>query len=619
MDYEKLASDIVRLVGGTGNVRSVTHCMTRLRFVVRDVAAADQGALEGLPGVLGVIYAGGQLMVVLGKNLLPTYEAVIGITGTGEAAEGSAPSEGTREPLTVQGALMEVVNYVSASVSPLITGLVAGGMLKVILLLVTLAAPSFAASQTYLLLSALADAPFFFMPIFVAYGAATKLGGTPIFAMAAAAALLHGNYTSLVSAGEAVALFGIPVRLVSYSSQLLPALLVSLAAFYAEKLFNKVVPGIFKSLLVGLLTILVTGILGFTVLGPLGSYVGDVLSNVFVFLGGTVGPIALALLAACLPWLVMCGMHMALVPFMTQAATVSPGYDALFRPAFILHNMAEGGACLGVALRARSRELRSEAVGIGFGCIVAGVTEPAIYGINLRYKRPMLGVMAGGAAGGIVGGLLGVRAYEMGYSTVLALPIFLETALGMAVAIVVAIVVAAVVTAVLGIEEDDEPARDANPSKDLPERPDSALVAVVDGEQVPLASVSDQTFASGMLGEGVAFVPTGDTVVAPCNGTLTALFPTGHAFGVTRADGVETLVHIGIDTVALEGRGFTVLDGLAVGDAVRAGQPIVRLDPNAIRSAGYDLTTMLIVTDDAGHEVSFGEPGTRAAGDTVSG
>ena len=622
MDYQKLAEDIVRLVGGTGNIRSVTHCMTRLRFVVNNVDRADQKALEELDGVLGVIYAGGQLMVVLGKNLPPTYEAVVKLTGAQETApvdENLDPE--LKEPLTVKGALMEAINYVSSSVSPVLPGLVAGGMLKVILLLITLAVPSFATDQTYLLLSAIADAPFFFMPIFVAYGASTKLGGTPIYAMAAAAALLHGNYTALVAAGDAVALFGIPVRLVSYSSQLLPALLVALLAFYAEKLFNKIVPGIFKSLLVGLLTIVVTGFFGFTVLGPLGSYVGDVLSTVFVFLGGSVGPIALALLAACLPWLVMCGMHMALVPFMTQAATVNPGYDTLFRPAFIFHNMAEGGACLGVALRTRDKQLRSEALGIGFGCIVAGVTEPAIYGINLRYKRPMIGVMAGGAAGGIVGGLFGVRAYEMGYSTVLALPIFLETAVGMAIAIVVAIVVAAVVAAVLGIEEPaakkGTPAADSSADA-LPERADTELVAVVDGEQVPLSSVADKTFASGMLGEGVAFVPKGEVVVAPCNGTVSALFPTGHAFGVTRPDGVEVLVHIGINTVELEGKGMTVADGIKMGDTVRAGQPMVRLDASAIRGAGYDLTTMLIVTDPAGHEVSFVEPGARVAGDVIS-
>lgn len=453
------------------------------------------------------------------------------------------------------------------------------------------------------------------MPVFIAYGAATKLGGTPVFAMAASAALLHTNYTALVSAGEAVTLLGLPVRLVTYSSQLLPALLIALCAYWVEKGLNKIVPGIFKSLLVGLGTIFVSGVLGFVVLGPLGSYAGDVLSSVFVFLGSTVGPIALALLAACLLWLVMCGMHMALVPFMAQAV-INPGYDTLFRPAFVLHNMAEGGACLGVALRTRDREFRAEALGIAVGCIFAGVTEPAIYGVNLRYKRPMIGVMAGGAAGGIVGGLLGVRVYEMGYSTILALPIFLETWVFMLVAIVVAIVVAAAVTFVLGIEEKKP---EGGQGASLPKVNDSQVVAVIDGEQVQLSTVNDPAFASGALGEGVAFVPANGavSVVAPANGTLSALFPTGHAFGVTRADGVELLVHVGIDTVALEGRGFTVAPGLKAGDSVRAGQPIVTVDVDAVRAAGYDPTTMLIVTDSAGHDLSFLPDGARRSGDVI--
>ena len=610
MDYEKLANDIVDLVGGADNIKSVSHCMTRLRFVLKDegVAVNHKDKIEGLDGVLGVVNAGGQYMVVLGQNLQPTFEAVTKMPGINAGGDEGGEADKPKEPWTAKRVGNEVIGFISASVSPLITGLVAGGMLKVILLLVTLAMPDFKTEQTYLLLSAIADAPFFFMPIFVAYGAANKLGATPIYAMLCSAALLHSNYTTLVSAGDAVTMFGIPVRLVSYSSQLLPALLIALVAYWCEKGFNKIVPGIFKSLLVGLCTIFVTGTLAFTILGPVGSYVGSALSAVFVFLGTYVGPLALALLTACLPWLIMCGMHMALVPFMTQAIT-DPGYDTLFRPAFVLHNMAEGGAALGAALRSKNPERRTEFLGISVGCILAGVSEPAIYGIDVKYKTPMYGVMAGGAAGGLVAGFLGVRAYVMGYSTILALPIFLETAGAMVVAILVAIVVACAVTMVLGIDE--------GPAAELPEHADDELVAVVDGTQVPLSSVSDQTFASGMLGGGVAFEPTGKTVVSPCNGTISAIFPTGHAFGVTRPDGVEVLVHIGINTVEMNGKGFEVAKDATMGAEVKAGQPIVAVDFDAVRKAGYDPVTMLIVTETAGKDMNFLPDGERKAGETV--
>ena len=453
-DAKKTAAEVVQLVGGTENISSVAHCMPRLRIVVKDLNKADQEALKKIPGVLGVIYAGGQLMVVLGKNLLPVYEAVV---KDFDLKEGAAINENLdvpkeKQPLTVKSAGVAVLNYVSAAVSPMITGLVAGGMLKVLLLLITLVNAGFADTATYALLSGVADAAFFFMPIFVAYGAAKKLGGTPIYSMICAAALLHGKYTALVAAGEPITLLGIPVRLMSYSSSLLPALLIALCAYYLEKFFNKIVPGIFKSLLVGLCTVTVTSILGFTVLAPLGGYLGNYLAVAISFLGEKHRKNPEGLLAACLPWLVMTGMHIGLVPFMAQALT-NPGYDAVFRPAFILHNMAEGGACIGVALRTKSAEKRAEALSIAFGCIVAGVTEPAIYGINLPRKKPMYGVMAGGAVGGVVAGLLGAKAYVMGYSTVLALPIFHDTTLALIIAIVTASVVAAIVTYVLGFEE----------------------------------------------------------------------------------------------------------------------------------------------------------------------
>lgn len=287
-------------------------------------------------------------------------------------------------------------------------------MLKVLLLILNLCISGFSATTTYQLLSAVADAAFFFMPIFVAWGAAVKLGATPIYAMTGAAALLHANYTSMVAAGTPIDLLGIPVYAGPYSSSLVPALLIALAAYWFEKLWNKVIPGIFKSIFVGMLTISCTMILGYTILAPLGFYIGVYISQVFVFLSNTVGPIAVGVLAACLPWLVMCGMHTALIPFMT-AAIADPGYDGVFRPAFVLHNMSEGGACLGVALRTKDKDLRAEAFSIGFGCIFAGVTEPAIYGINLPRKKPMIEVMAGGLAGGITAGLFGARAFEMGF------------------------------------------------------------------------------------------------------------------------------------------------------------------------------------------------------------
>lgn len=624
LDHKQMALDIVRLVGGTENIVSLGHCMTRLRFILKDESKTDTDAIKAIGGVLGVVSAGGQYMVILGKNLQPVYEAAIKECGVKAGAVSDENLDKKKEPLTPKSAMMAVLGYVSGAVAPLITGLVAGGMLKVVLLLITQANADFAGTNTYLLLSGLADAPFFFMPIFVAYGAAAKLGGTPIYAMAASAALLHGNYTAMVAAGEAVTLLGLPVRLASYSSSLLPALLIALAAFYLEKFFNKIIPGIFKSLLVGLCTITVTGVAGFVVLAPLGGFLGEYLANVFVFLGDHVGFIAVAALAVCLPWMVMCGMHTAVVPFMTQSL-VDPGYDSIFRPSLILHNMAEGGACIGVAIRTKSAQLRSEALGIAFGCIVAGVTEPAVYGINLPRKRPMIGVMAGGAAGGIVCALLGARVYTMGYSTILALPIFQETMVMAAIAMVTAIVVAAAVTFILGFEEEgvSAPADSKAPADSSPDAAQaseieaavSTVVAVADGKMIPMEEVKDETFSAKILGDGVAFELENGVIAAPCSGTLGVLADTGHAFGITRPDGVEFLVHIGINTVEMDGEGFTLL--AKAGDTVRAGQPIIQADLSMLLQKGYDMTTMLIITDENGKEIKFKDYGPVKKGEVI--
>lgn len=612
MDYKKLAQEIIADVGGAANVDILSHCMTRLRFNLKDALKADKKALEELDGVMGVVYAGGQYMVILGENLLPVYDAIVhgfDIKTGGAIAENLDGDLKQKEPLTWKNALNKTIGFISSSVTPMIPGLIAGGMLKVALLLVvTFISADYANSPSYQLLSAIADAPFYFMPIFVAYGAATKLGGTQIYAMAAAAALLHGNFTALVTAAKPISLFGLPVNLLSYGTTLLPALLIAIVAYYAEKLLNKIIPNIFKAVFVGMGTIFIAGSLGFLILGPLGNYVGRGIAALFMWLDGTVGALAVGLLAAALPWMVMAGMHTAITPFMPQLIS-NPGYDSMLRPAFLMHNMAEGGAVLGVTARTKDKIKRSEYLSIAIGCIVAGVTEPAIYGVNLKYKKPMYAVMAGGFAGGLVASFLGVRAYVMGYSNILSLPIFKETAWAAAIGILVSIIVAAIVAFVLGIDSKDLE-KATEPVK--VQVADDAIVAVADGQLLALEDVADEVFSSKMMGDGAAITPESDFIVAPANGRLTTVFPTGHAFGLVRPDGVEILVHIGINTVELQGQGFDVL--AKQGDLVRAGQPIVKVDRDTLMQKGYDLTTMIVVTDSKDKQISLKHEGTVKSG-----
>lgn len=459
MDYAKIAQDIIASCGGYQNISSITHCSTRLRLFINSKGKVNQDRIKSLDGVLGTVYSNDELQIILGKNLIPIYNETV---KSYEGKQGSVPdddvivseSEPEKPKNKLSAVFNKVIGFVSASVTPMIPGLVAGGMLKVFLLLITLVVASFADTQTYKLLSMLADIPFYFMPVFVAYGAAKKLGGTPIFAMIASASLVYPNFVNLLAGEDPVSILNIPVMVVKYNGTLLPALLIAICAYYCEKLLVKIIPGIIRPVFVGMLTITITFCLGITILGPLGDIVGGYVVNIFLWSSENLGPLAVGILAACMPWLVMTGMHHAVTPFMVQAIA-NPGYDVLFRPAYLLHNMAEGGACLGVALRAKNKALKAECFSLAFGCIVAGVTEPAIYGVNLPLKRPMWGVMAGAAAGGVVAGIMGATAFVYGYSTILAIPIFQHTIAAIVAAIVVAIVTAMIVTMVLGFNENE--------------------------------------------------------------------------------------------------------------------------------------------------------------------
>lgn len=610
MDFEKVAEELIKYSGGAGNISSVTHCMTRLRFIIKDTSKVDLKKINATKPVMGNVFKTNELQIILGQNLMPVYTAAAKLLQDQipvEDMEASKPE--ARKKLTPGEAGTAVINFVSAAVTPLVPGLIAGGMLKVFLLLITLAVPEFSKSQTYTLLSLVANMPFYFMPVFVSMGTAKKLGSTPIYAMACSAALVAPAFTEMVSAGEAVHLFGLPVMLVKYNNTMMPALLIGICAAYVEKLMNKIIPGIFKSIFVGTGTLFITYTLGVTVLGPLGDFLGAIIVNVFVFSSEHFGFIALGDLTAVLPWLIMTGMHHAISPFMTQFIA-DPGYDGVFRPAFILHNMAEGGSCLGVALKTKNKEFKAECFSLAVGCILAGVSEPAIYGIGVKYKKPMIGVMVGGAAGGVVAGLLGAKAFFMGYSTILALPIFVNTIGAMLAGIAVTIVAAAAVTYILGIEEESD--ADENADSDAPkelvsltaeEEPQAdpsvqgektQIGALIDGELIDITTVPDDMFAGKLLGDGVAFLSDADTVTvaSPADGVLSAVYPTGHAFGITTASGVEMLVHIGIDTVKANGDGFTI-GSFKQGEIVKKGDPIVTVDQKKLRDH-YNLSIMLI-------------------------
>ena len=315
MDAKQVAQNLVDLSGGCANISSVTHCSTRLRFIVRNKASVKTDGIKAIQGVLGVVFTTDELQIVLGKNVIPVYTEAVKIY---EAAGGKAggvvpdddvPAEKSKPTGKARVADLgnRLIGFVSASVTPLIPGLVSGGMLKVFLLLATLVYPAFENTSSYTLLSQLANVPFYFMPVFVAYGVAKKLGGTPLYAMSVAAALVYPDFINMFGEG-AVTIFSLPVTEVSYNSTLLPALLIGIFAYYCEKILTKIIPGILWTVLVGMCTMGLTYVAGITVLGPLGDWAGGLIVHFFLWASATFGPVAIALLAAAMPWLVMTGI-----------------------------------------------------------------------------------------------------------------------------------------------------------------------------------------------------------------------------------------------------------------------------------------------------------------------
>ena len=461
IDYKALAEDIIERVGGVENIREVSHCVTRLRFLLKDKSLVNEQELKALKGVLGTVYGSGQYQIILGENLFPVYDT---IEKNYDIQTGDVVDETHVEDYKLEDANVEknfkyyftkVIQFMSASLTPFITVLYGAGMLRVIMSLASYFVPSVSASSTYKLFNMVAQAPFYFMPILVAYGASRVLKSNPAFAITLAASLLYPDWSAMVSAGDPVNMLGIPVKLISYSSTLLPAIFLSILAAYLEKFFYRTIPGVLRSVFAPLCIFLVGFPITILLLGPIGNIIGSFIVSIIVWIERHTGGLAPGIIAAAHPFLVLMGVNMLMVPPMTELFTAM-GYDNVFRPGWILHNIAEGGSCFAVFFKTKNGDLKSTALSAGIGAFVSGVSEPALYGIGIRFKTPIIGVVGGGLVGGAVAGIMGAKAFSMGYSSVLGVVIFEETMAAIITAVVVAFAVSFIVTYILFKDEEQQ-------------------------------------------------------------------------------------------------------------------------------------------------------------------
>ncbi len=579
MDYNRIASDILENVGGKDNVKSVTHCFTRLRFVLKDESKAKKEIVEHLEGVISVVIAGGQFQVVCGAKVTKIYDEVVKLTGE---LEGGVSN--TKEKFSMNLILQKI----SEIFTPLVPAIAAAGLIKGLL---SAAAKlpmfeTFTASSTYTILNTASNVIFYFMPIFLAYTAAKALKCSPVMAMLLGGFLCHPTIDALVQdVSTKSTIFGLPVvkqaftigeqtKVFSYTESVIPIILLVIVLHFLEKGLKKIIPEILQIILVPGISLIVMVPVALVVLGPVGIYVGFVIQWLYTALY-SFSPLLGGIIVGGL-WgvFVIFGAHRALLPIGLNDVAIS-GTNTLMCFAGAA-NFSQAGAALGIALKSKNAETKQVAGAGALSAFLVGVTEPAIYGCNLRLKRPMVcAVIAGAAGGAIMGignavntgfannGILTIMSY---YGEGTSFARFMAYLIGIA----VAFFGAAILTYLLGFDEVDvngdtikTPAIDEKKSEKKAAAPlkeqeaDLKVAAPVEGKAYPLNEVKDEVFASEALGKGIAILPSKGEVVAPADAEVSVLYPTLHAMGLKLDNGVELLIHVGMDTVEMNGDGFT--------------------------------------------------------------
>ncbi|MQB97795.1 beta-glucoside-specific PTS transporter subunit IIABC [Limosilactobacillus reuteri] len=601
-NYESSAKQIVNYVGGRKNISNLIHCSTRLRFSLVDFDQVNLNKLKNVDGVLNAVTNSGQCQVVVGNDVMEMYDAVTKLTGDLNNSDQTATKE--KQGRKKQGWLHVVLDYMVAIFQPLIPAIAGGGVLRSFLMLFAMLGWMSEKSTLYQVLNFVGTAPVYFLPLLVAVTTAQKLRVNVLVAMSTVSALVLPDFVTAM--GKGVNLLGVHLTNVDYSTQAFPAILA--VFFYAgmEKLVTKYSPKAIRVFFVPMVSMAVTYLVTLVVLGPFGYYVGTGLTAVIMFLYQHFGFLAMALLAAALPIMVSTGMHKALYPYVLPTLS-SVGHEMMYVPASLAHNMSESGMSFAVAVRTKDPKLRATALSAGISALF-GITEPAVYGVTLQHKRAMGTVMASSFVGAGIIGLLGIKAFAPVGPGLASLSIFADkTDPSNLYKAIVMFFVSLLMSFVLGLfvwKDETTTDRDDDRQKDSEQSfGDEQLSTPVAGTVMPLSAVNDEVFSKGTLGKGVAVSPTQGKLVAPTDGTVMMVYKTGHALGMKTKGGSELLFHIGLDTVNLKGKYFT--PKVKQGDKVKRGDTLIEFDLDKIKAAGYDPTTMMVVTNRGKEKLKF--------------
>ena len=604
MDYESVAKKILQRVGGAENVTGLVHCMTRLRFNLKDESIVDDEAVKKTKGVMGVMKKGGQYQIIIGNDVGYVYEELNKLGKFSNQVP--KKKENSTEKKNILTMLMDTI---SGIMTPVIPAIIGAAMIKVLLTLLRMIGVLNTSGDTYQLLTVIGDGAFFFMPVLIAVSASKKFGTNVYYAASIALIMLHPNFISMMTtahdANETIRFLGlIPVTYATYSYSVIPIILAVWSLKYVEKFVDKITPVITKNFLKPMLVVLIEAPIALIILGPLGAICGNVLSDVVYFIHDKLGFIAVGLVAGIYPFVVMAGMHHAFTPI-KLGMIATTGYENFICIGELCSNMAQGAASLAVAIKSKNKDFKQIAGSSAFSALLAGITEPALYGVTLRLKRPMLGACIGAVAGGLFGGFFQLKCFGIATPAIVTIVQYVEESRPMslliaALTILITVIVAFIATMLIGFEDvvdEDDEEEYFEEVKEEPELTDGEEITVLNplaGEIVSLNQVKDATFSQEILGKGVAVVPAEGVVYAPFDGKVDMMFETGHAVGLTSDKGVELLIHVGIDTVNLKGQYFHPMK--KTGDEVKKGDVLLTFEKEKIEQE-YDLMTPVIISN----------------------
>lgn len=591
---QDIAKRVLELVGGEANVNSVVHCATRLRFKLKNEEKAHTDKLNQDPDVIQVVKSGGQYQVVIGSHVSDVYKELLSISSLGNNEE---EEEGPKGNI-----FNRLIDVISSVFTPFLGAMAGVGILKGFLILASNLNIISVEAGAYQILYAASDGFMQFLPMALAFTAAQKFKANQFIALSIASAMLYPAITTAAGVGG-LDFFGIPVIInpSGYMSTVIPIILTVWVQSYVERFIKKYTPEVVRIIFVPLLTVLIVVPLAFIVIGPIGTILGDALGSIYSTIYNFSPILAGAVMGGFWQVFVMFGMHWGFIPIIANSFAIGP-FDTML-PMLFTAVIAQAGACLAVFIKSKNEKRKALAASATITSFF-GITEPAVYGVTLPLKKPFIAACISGAIGGGIIGLFQVKAFGNVMPSILAIPSLISNVDGVEsnvtmaiVAIAVSLVLSFLLTLVLGFDEEAEVTTKKTDTKIVSGTKGDKIMlkSPLQGKIVPLEKVEDQVFSSGALGKGIAVEPIVGELVAPAKGEVTTLFPTGHAVGVTTEDGVEVLMHIGMDTVSMNGDGFEIC--VKQGDKIEAGDLLVKFDIEKIKAAGHPTITPVVITN----------------------